>query len=164
MGEQTRGDANPPTPPSQSEQDAAFDDATRNRRPLRPSSFKHDDHDNPSIIYSYFSTWSTNYTMSNLPGPGRILGNLFSKAGSSLERGLGKLAQNSLGKNCTEVENRIRVLGYILSQNLNPKSTHWQAEKEKEIVCRAFLSYARYVQFPPPRLIFDHSLTQSTIL
>ncbi len=33
--------------------------------------------------------------MSNLPGPGRLLGNLFSKAGSSLERHLGKLAHRA---------------------------------------------------------------------
>lgn len=45
--------------------------------------------DDASVIsYSYYSTWSSNYTMSNLPGPGRNLGNLYSKAGAALERRL----------------------------------------------------------------------------
>ncbi|KLO18461.1 hypothetical protein SCHPADRAFT_955046 [Schizopora paradoxa] len=33
------------------------------------------------ITYSYASTWSSNFTMSNLVGPGRILGKWYSKAG-----------------------------------------------------------------------------------
>lgn len=45
--------------------------------------------DDASVMtYSYQSTWSTNYTMSNLPGPGRNLGNLLLKAGAALERRL----------------------------------------------------------------------------
>lgn len=35
---------------------------------------------------SFVSTFSTNMTMSNLPGPGRALGKLYSKAGRSLEK------------------------------------------------------------------------------
>lgn len=52
--------------------------------------------DNSTIVsqYSYSSTWSSNYTMSNLPGPGRLLGKLFSSAGAILERFIGKLAQS----------------------------------------------------------------------
>lgn len=48
--------------------------------------------DGGTLAYSYASAWSTNYTMSNLPGTGRLLGNLYSRAGSSLERGIGSLA------------------------------------------------------------------------
>ncbi|KLO14315.1 hypothetical protein SCHPADRAFT_939614 [Schizopora paradoxa] len=44
------------------------------------------------ITFSYYSTISTNQTMSDLEGPGRILGNLYSRAGLLLERGLGRLA------------------------------------------------------------------------
>ncbi|KLO14313.1 hypothetical protein SCHPADRAFT_318173 [Schizopora paradoxa] len=42
------------------------------------------------MTYSYASTWSSNYTVSNRPGPGRLLGNMYSRAGTSLERRLGK--------------------------------------------------------------------------
>ncbi len=42
--------------------------------------------DDAATTYSYFSTWSSNYTASNLPGPGRILGNLYDWAGSTLWR------------------------------------------------------------------------------
>ncbi|KLO08251.1 hypothetical protein SCHPADRAFT_944610 [Schizopora paradoxa] len=44
------------------------------------------------ITYSYNSTWSSNYTTSNLVGTGRVLGNLLSKAGVSLEKGLANFA------------------------------------------------------------------------
>lgn len=42
--------------------------------------------------YSYTSTWSSNFTRSNLVGAGRIRGNLYSRGGLSLEKGLGRLA------------------------------------------------------------------------
>ncbi|KLO18479.1 hypothetical protein SCHPADRAFT_936155 [Schizopora paradoxa] len=44
------------------------------------------------VTYSYWSKWSSNYTVSNLVGVGRVLGNLYSKLGSSLERRLGNYA------------------------------------------------------------------------
>lgn len=58
--------------------------------------------DDTTTIYSYFSTVSMNYTASNLPGPGRLLGNLYSKAGSALERGLGRLVYRRYLKENTE--------------------------------------------------------------
>lgn len=39
------------------------------------------------------STFSTNYTMSNLPGTGRVMGNLYKAAGRRLERTMSKIAQ-----------------------------------------------------------------------
>lgn len=63
--------------------------------------------------YSYASTWSTNYTMSNLPGPGRILGNLYSTAGRSLERGLGELVKKGVRRklrSAVDVELRCSLL------------------------------------------------------
>ncbi|KLO10497.1 hypothetical protein SCHPADRAFT_514860 [Schizopora paradoxa] len=48
--------------------------------------------DASAITFSYYSTASTNQTMSNLIGAGRIIGNLLSKAGLSLESGIGKFA------------------------------------------------------------------------
>ncbi|KLO03872.1 hypothetical protein SCHPADRAFT_897482, partial [Schizopora paradoxa] len=47
--------------------------------------------DDATTVYTYFSTVSTNYTMSNLPGPGRLLGNFYSRAGRTLERRLGRI-------------------------------------------------------------------------
>lgn len=41
---------------------------------------------------SFTLTESTNATASDLPGPGRILGNLYSRGGRPLERALGRLA------------------------------------------------------------------------
>ncbi|KLO14305.1 hypothetical protein SCHPADRAFT_317931 [Schizopora paradoxa] len=60
--------------------------------------------DDASSISSSLSsmTWSTNYTVSNLPGPGRNLGNLYSWAGTSLERRLGKLAERAAVKKYDE--------------------------------------------------------------
>lgn len=41
---------------------------------------------------SFDSTFSTNYTMSDLAGTGRVLGNLYSAAGRRLEKALGVVA------------------------------------------------------------------------
>ena len=45
--------------------------------------------DDSAITHSSYglsrSSWSTNMTMSNLPGPGRLLGKLYSRAGRLLE-------------------------------------------------------------------------------
>ncbi|KLO10281.1 hypothetical protein SCHPADRAFT_892443 [Schizopora paradoxa] len=55
---------------------------------------------------SIYSEWSSNYTMSDLPGPGRILGNLYSTAGAALERSLARgvawLAQRKEAKRRAE--------------------------------------------------------------
>jgi len=76
--------------------DSGSNDSNLPNTPLQTSSLSNDNFlqdDSTSIFsYSYHSTWSSNYTMSNLVGPGRLLGNLFSSTGSSLERQLGKLA------------------------------------------------------------------------
>ncbi|KLO10514.1 hypothetical protein SCHPADRAFT_906832 [Schizopora paradoxa] len=48
-----------------------------------------------STIYTYHSTWSSDYTMSNLVGAGRVIGKLYSRAGSSFEKGLGRLAYSA---------------------------------------------------------------------
>lgn len=52
--------------------------------------------DDASVMsYSYYSTWSSNYTMSNLEGTGRIIGNLYSKAGAALERRLWRIVNRA---------------------------------------------------------------------
>ncbi|KLO14308.1 hypothetical protein SCHPADRAFT_939611 [Schizopora paradoxa] len=52
--------------------------------------------DNSTNVYT--SSWSSNYTMSNLPGPGRNLGNFYSWVGASLERRLTKRAEQAAVK------------------------------------------------------------------
>lgn len=56
--------------------------------PPTPSAKDEDDFER----WTYASTMSTNMTMSNLPGPGRTLGKLYSSAGRSLEKSFGRLA------------------------------------------------------------------------
>lgn len=89
-------DSSPPLPASNSNSPAPLELNVHKNEPYEPTQtsswideFLADD---DSTIYTYFSTESSNYTMSNLPGPGRLLGNLFSSAGSTLERSLKKLA------------------------------------------------------------------------
>ncbi len=111
--------------------------------PQRASSLLDDDFyeqdDSTSIYsYSYYSTWSSNYTISNLVGPGRLLGNLLSSAGSSLERRLGKLAY------------RLGLGSYAMAEAglWNPGLlTMLQSEDmlRKEKACNILLGYARYV-------------------
>ncbi len=102
-------------------------------RPSRLPSFLQDD---STTIYPYFSTWSTNYTMSNLPGPGRLLGNLFLRAGSLLERGLGKFARR--------VGERSDVRLQIDDLQWNALVGKRLAPKDVGKVCDELLGHARY--------------------
>ncbi|KLO06003.1 hypothetical protein SCHPADRAFT_946448 [Schizopora paradoxa] len=43
-------------------------------------------------VYTLHSSWSSGYTNSNRVGAGRVIGNLYSRAGSSLQKGFGSLA------------------------------------------------------------------------
>ncbi len=86
--------------------------------------------------YSYFSTYSSNYTTSGLPGPGRILGNILSRTGSSLERGLGKLAYRTGVGRYAKAESKL--------QNLSPWFfDKYMTQKMKENVCDMLFGYAR---------------------
>lgn len=90
-------------------------------------------------VYSYFSTWSTNYTMSNFIGPGRLLGNLYSKAGASLEERLGKLADHT-GTGGYAKSKAILGNDYMLFEMLESED---MAKTEK--ACRVLLRCARYL-------------------
>ncbi len=76
--------------------------------------------------------------MSNLPGPGRLLGNLYSSAGSSLERGLGKLAYHASLRNLAKAETD------LAHQNLS-SMLKGEDMKQKEKAYSMLLGYARYV-------------------
>ncbi|KLO10505.1 hypothetical protein SCHPADRAFT_515012 [Schizopora paradoxa] len=128
------------------------DDEERNLNeiPLVSSSFveelRRDD-----VSYSYASTWSTNYTMSNLEGAGRIIGNLYSRAGSSLEKGLGSLAY------------RARLGSYAKLKNHSPLDVFDSEDtKEHEKACKILLNSARShdltEQLDAFKWIVDHSV------
>ncbi|KLO10087.1 hypothetical protein SCHPADRAFT_892612 [Schizopora paradoxa] len=127
--------------------------------PFDSNSIEHDSSDS-STVHSYFSTWSTNYTMSNLPGPGRIVGNIISRAGSSLERGLGKVAHRaSVGKNSRAISNLQQLCPWYFDEYMT------QVQKEK--VCDMLLGYARSsdleVQFTAFNQIAFHAILSPSI-
>ncbi|KLO05560.1 hypothetical protein SCHPADRAFT_910953 [Schizopora paradoxa] len=94
--------------------------------------------DDTTTVLTYFSTWSTNYTMSNLPGPGRLIGNLHSRAGSALEKRLGRRARQEANE---EYKGAVAML----------QSSGWEIDamflsvdpKEHEKVCRVLLICAK---------------------
>ena len=51
--------------------------------------------DSDALTITNTSVFSTNYTMSNLPGAGRVLGNFYSFAGRQLERTIGIVAHKA---------------------------------------------------------------------
>lgn len=67
-----------------------------------PHPHPHPDDDDSDSAPSIWSEWSSNYTMSDLPGPGRILGNLYSTAGAALERAIARLTQRKQAKKRAE--------------------------------------------------------------
>lgn len=99
--------------------------------------------DDASLSSGEFSM-STNYTMSNLPGTGRILDKLYRTGGRKLERLLGRLAQRA-GYGPVAVSLRIRQLAWDLSNSsgtgLQSQST--KVQKELSELCRRLLHYAQ---------------------
>lgn len=70
----------------------SFSTSNSGSRPLGHNTIYHGASlDDISSIFSY----STNSTASNLPGPGRVLGNFYSSTGKRLERTLGDLAHKA---------------------------------------------------------------------
>jgi len=84
---------------------------------------------------SYFSEWSSNYTMSNLPCPGRLLGNLYSLAGSALERNLERLVYRVRYRSFVKAEKALRWGRLVLAEEMK--------KTEREDMCGLFLTYAR---------------------
>ncbi len=129
--------------------DIVNSDLSRPNSPQPDPSFLDDDFheqdDSTSIYtYSYNSTWSSNYTMSNLEGPGRLLGNLLSRAGSSLERRLGKIAKKRADRRAF-LQSLARAEADLSLHNLFPMILESEDMINKERACNILLGYARYV-------------------
>ncbi|KLO14312.1 hypothetical protein SCHPADRAFT_318333 [Schizopora paradoxa] len=111
-------------------------EGTRRMPPMSSLFLKELREDDATTVYTYNSTWSTNYTTSNLPGPGRLLGNLFSRAGSSLEKHFGRVASRRSAKEDKEAVEMIRCSGlYNMFMREDPK--------DHERACEALLICAR---------------------
>ncbi len=146
--------SNSPWPASRSNTEAAFDGTSDCvdfdlHDPTHPASsrsslvgFLQDD---ASTIYSYFSTWSSNYTMSDLPGPGRLLGNLMSSAGSTFisravfgkASGLRKLREGG-GKS-----KEMKPVWYVEKRGYDTEGESLQYTFGICEVCRFFVSFVR---------------------
>ncbi|KLO08242.1 hypothetical protein SCHPADRAFT_615212 [Schizopora paradoxa] len=99
--------------------------------------------DDTTTVYTYHSTWSTNYTMSNLPGPGRLLGNFYSRAGRTLERRLGRIVNRAA---INEYEDAVEVLQRQQLGLESIESMFWLGgPEEHERACQVLLICARYV-------------------
>ena len=79
--------------------------------------------DTQSVTSSSF--YSSNYTMSNLVGPGRVLGNLYSSLGRRLERSIGASAHKAgFGPSATyekiqEYFETVRKVGHLIERELS---------------------------------------------
>lgn len=123
-----------------------------NAPPQSPSfTFEDFQRDDSTTIYSFFSTWSSNYTMSNLPGPGRLLGNLLSGAGSSLERRLGKIARRARSRSYAKASTVFLRFDTLRDMIFSEDA------KQTEKVCEIFLKYAGYLS-----CLLHHPLMYST--
>ena len=95
--------------------------------------------DDTGTLYSYYSTWSTNYTMSNLPGPGRNLGNLLSWAGLTLEAQLARLINRGTERYYEDAVNK------LLDKEWYPYVFQRDNRKEHDRACDMLLLCAKYV-------------------
>ncbi|KLO05794.1 hypothetical protein SCHPADRAFT_712388 [Schizopora paradoxa] len=111
-------------------------DASDNISPLLSSFLDELREGDATTIYSYFSTWSTNYTMSNLPGPGRLLGNLYSKAGVSLEKRLASLVSRAARREYEDAVEMLHSDGAPTMLNSNDR-------QEQEKACEMLLICAQ---------------------
>ncbi|KLO08250.1 hypothetical protein SCHPADRAFT_894016 [Schizopora paradoxa] len=132
MKSNTRGEAGSYPRKRGSHDERRFDDETPDIS-LRTSFLDELHEDDTTTSRSSNLTLSTNYTMSNLPGPGRLLGNLYSKAGSSLERRLGRFANREAIKEYNEALVMVQS-GWKIDHLLCSEDS-----KEHEKACRNLL-------------------------
>lgn len=153
-------------PPSSS----SFLDDLRRDEPRREETDSLAADDASVITYSYYSTVSTNYTMSNLEGTGRIIGNLYSKAGAALERRLGRIANRAAIKAAAEASEK----ALKAEEEAREEARRVEAEalnllryrvflgddlSENEKVCDALLICAKYVFLSFVRALLTHDVT-----
>ncbi|KLO14319.1 hypothetical protein SCHPADRAFT_996667 [Schizopora paradoxa] len=93
--------------------------------------------DSACMVYTYASTFSTNYTASNLVGAGRILGKMLSRSGTSLERYLGKLAYRAGLGSYAKAEESLKLAGPVDELMKSDSTT------KIEQACSILLRYAR---------------------
>ncbi|KLO08254.1 hypothetical protein SCHPADRAFT_615665 [Schizopora paradoxa] len=106
-----------------------------------------------TTLYSNNSTITTNYTISNLAGPGRNLGNLYSWAGSHLERSVAKHLERKSIKNQKILEDAERAdkkkkrseeaLAALESTWMIRDMLRSNNEREREKACEILLMCAR---------------------
>lgn len=101
--------------------------------------------DDSAVAYSYTSTWSSNQTMSNLVGPGRLLGKFYSWAGSSLEQGIGQFALHAgIGSYAKAVEKLQNVAAmYEMMRSENTRKNEKACEVLLICAKSVFLSFHR---------------------
>lgn len=105
--------------------------------------------DDASVVtYSYNSTWSSNYTMSNLPGTGRLIGSLYLKVGLALERRLWRLLNLAALKAQAEILEEMRRAEVEVMDMI--RDGIWGMIKSKDEngngnACEVLLLCARYV-------------------
>ncbi|KLO10510.1 hypothetical protein SCHPADRAFT_515150 [Schizopora paradoxa] len=106
------------------------------------------------VTFSYTSTFSSNYTMSNRIGAGRVLGNLYSKAGLSLEKGLTNLAvRTGVGDYAKFVSDAVEGMFKSEDPRKHEKACkillRFASSHDAEIQLRAFVEIERvFVEFP----------------
>ncbi|KLO10524.1 hypothetical protein SCHPADRAFT_516060 [Schizopora paradoxa] len=109
--------------------------------------------DETTTVYSYYSTVSTNYTMSNLPGPGRLLGKFYSRAGKSLEKRLGRVVNRAAIK---EYDDAVGMLRQWSSKG----SFACDDLKDNERSCETLLVCARSVDINIQAETFENIVRQ----
>ncbi|KLO11017.1 hypothetical protein SCHPADRAFT_942415 [Schizopora paradoxa] len=100
--------------------------------------------------YTYYSTWSSNFTRSNLEGPGRLLGNLYSRAGRVLEKNYYRLKNREVIK---AYEDTVAVLRSGGIHGMIGSDDQQEHEKACEILLTCALSYDVRVQLDTFNLI-----------
>lgn len=95
-------------------------------------------HDDSSVEYELCSIASSNETMDDLPGPGRILGNLYTSARRRLENGIGRLAvRMGRGPNVTA----LKIQRILENKSLRPLTRHKKLKKN----CKRLSRYVKWV-------------------
>lgn len=105
--------------------------------------------DNFSITASstYSSTFSTNMTMSNLIGPGRALGNLYSMVGRSLEKRFRARDKREIEAVATRIREDCLFRQTLRTEPADPQPYTWVDESIEQAIlfdCWRLLAFAAF--------------------